>query len=179
MTKELRLEELRAKETLVDVEMQELIRLSAPATFKLGPNLLSIGVIDLEKAFENFKDGPKRSQHALQNGCYIEVISLRLQHAEFWLRIFYVAKNKKGKIFEPDDKRTFGVIINDCKQLGFSSDLTKKLMAFNHHRINAIHKYLLGETDYEELRKVCDRSNGVDGEVGKYVRDEIGIPISL
>lgn len=179
MTQEQRLEELRAKETLTDVEMQELIRLSPPTTFKSGPNLLSIGVTDLEKAFENFKEGPKRSHHALQNGCYLEVISLRLQHAEFWLRIFYVAKNKKGKIFEPDDKRMFGNIINGCKQLGFSSDLTKQLKDFNHHRINAIHKYLLGETDYDELRKVCDDSNGLDGEVGKYVRDEIGIPISL
>lgn len=179
MTQEQRLKELGRKEKLTDAEMQELTRLSPPTTFKSGPNLLKIGVTDIKKAFQNYKEGKDRSRHALQNGCYLEVISLRIQHAEFWLRIFYVVKNKRGKIFDPNDKRTFGVIINDCKQLGFSHDLIKRLKDFNHHRVNAIHKYLLGKTDYEKLREVCTFTTGLDGEVGKYVRDNVGIPISL
>jgi len=172
-----RLKELQSKETLTDSEMNELISLSSPNTFKSLPNMYSLGVVDVERAFYNFKEGPERAKNALSNKCYLEVISLRLQHAEFWLRMFWVAKNKKGKIYEPEDKRTFGVIINDCKQLGFKTDLIQRLLEFNEHRINAIHKYLLGATEYGELRDVCEKSYGLDGEVGEYVRGEIGLPI--
>lgn len=171
------LKELQSKETLTDSEMNELISLSSPNTFKSLPNMYSLGVVDVERAFNNFKEGPERAKNALSNKCYLEVISLRLQHAEFWLRMFWVAKNKKGKIYEPEDKRTFGVIINDCKQLGFKTDLIQRLLEFNEHRINAIHKYLLGATEYDELRDLCEKSYGLDGEVGEYVRGEIGLPI--
>ena len=170
-----RLEELRTEETLSDEEMQELIRLSPSGAFNTGPNLVTMGVVDVATAFDNFKEGPSRSKHALEQGCYLEVISLRLQHAEFWLRMFWVAKNKQGSIFAPADKRTFGVIINDCSNLGFRSDLIDRLREFNQHRINAIHKYLLGATDYDELKDVCEASTGLDGEVGEYVRNEVGI----
>ncbi len=57
--------------------------------------------IDIRKAFDNLKAGPSRAKHALEQGCYLEVISLRLQHAELWLRMFWVVKNKRGRIFEP------------------------------------------------------------------------------
>ena len=170
-----RLRELRAKETLSDEEMQELIRLNPSGTFKTLSNLVTMGVVDVDKAFNNSKEGPTRSRHALEQGCYLEVISLRLQHAEFWLRMFWVAKNRQGSIFAQDDRRTFGVIIKDCSDLGFRLDLINRLKEFNQHRINAIHKYLLGATDYDELRDVCDASTGLDEEVGKYMRNEVGI----
>jgi len=172
-----RLEELQSKEILTDSEMNELINLSSSNTWKSLPDMYSLGVIDFERAFNNLKEGPERTKNALNNGCYLEVISLRLQHAEFWLRMFWVARNKKGKVFDSDDKRTFGVIIKDCSNLGFNSDLVRRLIEFNEHRINAIHKYLLGATEYDELRDVCDKSCGLDGEVGEYVRNEIGLPI--
>jgi hypothetical protein len=172
-----RLAELEKKETLTDSEMQELVSLKPHRSFSSGPNLLKLGVADVSIAFDNFKEGPSRTKHALENHCYLEVISLRLQHAEFWLRIFWVVKNKKGKIFETDDRRTFGMIINDCKNLGFDLDLIERLRKFNEHRINAIHKYLLGATTYEELREVCEAYTGLDGEVGEYVRMETFRPI--
>lgn len=172
-----RLEELKSKETLTDKEMFELMSLSPPRMFSALPNMLTLGVVDIDKAFNNFKEGPERSKNALNNGCYLEVISLRLQHSDFWLRMFWVAKNKKGKIFDSDDRRTFGNLVNDCKQLGFNNELITRLVEFNDHRINAIHKYLLGATEYTELREVCEKSSGLDGEVGEYVRKEIGIPI--
>jgi hypothetical protein len=43
-----RLKELRAKETLTDEEMNELIRLSPPSSFKTGPNLKTMGVVDVD-----------------------------------------------------------------------------------------------------------------------------------
>ena len=175
MNNKLRLEELRNKEALTDDEMAELIRLSPPGTFKKGPNLTTMGIVDIGRAFDNLKEGPSRTKHALDQGCYIEVISLRLQHAELWLRMFWVVKNRRKHIFESNDKRTFGAIVNDCSSLGFRSDLILRLRDFNQHRINAIHKYLLGVTDYNEFKNVCIKSTGLDGEVGEYVRNEVGI----
>jgi len=172
-----RFKELQSKETLTDSEMKELISLSTPNEFKKLPNMYLLGVIDVERATNNLKEGPERTKNALNNKCYLEVISLRLQHAEFWLRMFWIAKNKKGKIYDPEDKRTFGVIINECKQLGFRPDLIDRLLSFNEVRINAIHKYLLGATGYDELSEVCAKSHGLDGEVSEYVRNEIGLPL--
>ncbi len=178
MSNEDRLKELKAKDTLSDEEMNELIRLSPPSTFKSLPNMQTLGITDIDRAFQNFEEGAKRSKHAFENGCYLEVISLRLQHTELWLRMFWVAKNGNGKIFDPSDKRTFGAIVNDCSNLGFRSDLVARLKDFNEHRINAIHKYLLGATDYGELKKVCEANTGLDREVGEFVRNEIGSIIS-
>ena len=177
MSNKLRLEELKEKETLTDDEMAEFIRLSPPGSFKSGPNLITMGVVDIGKAFENLKEGSSRTKHALEQGCYLEVISLRLQHAELWLRMFWVVRNNRGRIFEPNDKRAFGAIISDCSNLGFRSDLIERLREFNQHRINAIHKYLLGATNYDELKAVCMETTGLDGEVGEYVRNEVGIVI--
>lgn len=178
MNDEKRLEELKSKETLTDDEMNELIRLSPSGSFKSVPNLKAMGVVDVARAFENLKEGPGQSKHALENECYLEVISLRLQHIELWLRMFWVTRNKKGKIFDPNDKRTFGMIINDCANLGFRPDLVVRMKEFNAHRVNAIHKYLLGATDYSELREACEDHTGLDMEVGDYVRNQVGIVIS-
>jgi len=98
--------------------MQELIRLNPSGTFKTGPNLITMGVVDVGKAFNNSKEGPSRARHAFEEGCYLEVISLRLQHAEFWLRMFWVAKNRRGSIFAQNDRRAFGVIIKDAALSG-------------------------------------------------------------
>jgi len=170
--------ELKSKENLTDEEMQKLIRLSQSGSFKKVPaNACDLGISNLEQAVDNFKKGPERAKHALKNGCYLEVISLRLQHAEFWLRMYLVVKNSEGKIFDSDDKRSFGVILKECSNLGFRTDLIKKLVEFNFYRISAIHKYLLGATSYEELRTICENTAGLDVEVGEYVSDEVGIPI--
>ena len=75
--------------------MQELIKLSPSGTFKSLPDMKKLGVVDIGKAFQNFEEGPDRAMHAMKNGCYMEVISLRLQHAEFWLRMFWVAKKRQ------------------------------------------------------------------------------------
>jgi len=173
-----RLAELKDKEELSDAEMEELVRLSPPGSFLAGPAFSSLGMIDVDKAFENLKEGPARSQRAWENGSYLEVISLRLQHAELWLRMFWVAKNRRGRIFDPNDKRTFGMIINDCKNLGFDASLINRLKDFNENRVDAIHKYLLGGTDYDELKTACEASKGLDKEVGEYVWKEVGTVIT-
>ena len=172
-----RLDELKSKETLTDKEMNELVALSPKGTFKSMPNILDAGVVDLKQFIENYREGAKRSRLAFENGCFIEVISLRLQHSELWLRTYYISKNKSGKIFEDNDKRTFGMIINDCSQLGFDPNLILRLKEFNKYRVDAIHKFLLGVTNYDALRFVCEQTKGLDFEVSKYVCEQVGIPM--
>jgi hypothetical protein len=176
---EKRLAELGKLETLTDAEMQELVRLRPSGTFKTGPNLLTLGVVDLEQAFLNYKEGAARSHHAYSAGCFIEVISLRLQHMDFWLRSFWVARNHKGKIFDAADKRTFGVLVTDCEKLGFEFSLVERMRSFNSARVSSIHKYLLGAIRYEDLKPVCDAHKGLDADVGGYVREQIGIPWTI
>ena len=171
-----RLSELRSKEQLTHEEMLELVRLSPAGTFKNGPNLLTLGIVDLGRFDANFREGSKRSKKAIEAGCYMEVISLRLQHMELYLRMFWVARNKKGLIFEDNDKRTFGVILADCKRIGLVPELAERLGRFNKSRIDAIHRYLLGATDYEAMRDACTENKGLDSELREWVMNEIGIP---
>jgi hypothetical protein len=173
--KEKRLAELSRLETLTDAEMQELVSLRPPGMFKTLPNALTLGVVDLKQAVLNYKEGASRSQHAYDVGCFIEVISLRLQHIDFWLRSFWVARNQKGKIFDAADKRTFGVLVSDCEKLGFEPSLVQRMRSFNATRVDSIHKYLLGAIRYEDLKPVCDAHKGLDADVGSYVRKQIGV----
>ncbi|MEW5911890.1 MAG: hypothetical protein AB1814_04995 [Thermodesulfobacteriota bacterium] len=170
-----RLSELRKKETLTDKEMQELVNLSPPGTFAKGPNLHDIGVANLEQFIKNFEEGAERSQKAFGVGCYMEVFSLCLQHIEFWLRLFWVTKNKTREVFETTDKRTFGKILNDCLRTGFDKNLGDRLKLFNQNRIDAIHKYLLGGTNYEAMKGACEECKGLDVEVREWVKQEIGV----
>lgn len=171
-----RLAELAQLETLTDTEMQELVRLRPPGTFKTLPNLLTLGVVDVNQAFLNFKDGASRSNYAYATGCFIEVISLRFQHIDFWLRSFWVTRNRKGKIFDVTDKRTFGVLITDCEKLGFDASLVQRMHSFNKSRVDSIHKYLLGAIRYDDLKLICDAHKGLDSDVGSYVLEQIGVP---
>lgn len=174
---EQRLTELRAKDQLTDAEMQELIRLSPAGTFLKLPRLQSMGVIDLAVMMKNLAEGGERIRRAFENECYLEVISLRVQYLDFWLRMYWVAENPAGKIFSPTDKRTFGNMIEDCQRLGFDQALIDRLRVFNQSRVDAIHKYLLGGADYSSLRQVCEDSGDLSQLMRDYVRGEVGIPI--
>lgn len=173
--KEKRLAALSQLETLTDAEMQELVWHQPPGTFKKLPNLLTLGVVDLKQASLNYEEGASRSKHAYEAGCFIEVISLRLQHIDFWLRSFWVARNRKGQIFDPTDKRTFGLLVADCEKLGFDPSLVQRMRSFNQSRVTSIHKYLLGAIRYDDLKPICDAHKGLDMDVGNYVCKEIGV----
>jgi hypothetical protein len=173
-----RLKELNELETLTDSEMNEITQLSPRGYFKRAPNLLTIGVKNVPGFVENLNIGGQKSIQAFEQGFYIETISLRLQHIEIYLRMFYVFKNRNGKLIDSDtDKRTFGNFINDCKTLDFDEDLLNELKEFNEYRIKAIHKYILGEISYDDLKIVCDDTKGLDARVREYVFTEIGVEI--
>jgi hypothetical protein len=173
MTEKERLSELRKKTVLTDTEMNELMQLSPIGEFKSGPNLFTLGIKNIDVFIENLNEGAIISQQAFDQGFYIETISLRLQHIELYLRMYVVIKNKKGKIIDAEtDKRTFGNYINECEMLGFDKNLIAEMKYFNDYRIKAIHKYLLGEIRYIDLKEVCLQTKGLDAKIREYVFKE-------
>ncbi len=177
MDQQSRRAELWDKDELTAAEWQELVDLSDPGEILSLPNLRLIGTGDIDRAIMNLGEIVERIKRAIGQGCYLEVISLRLQQMEFWLRLFYVAANKKGEIIAPDDKRTFGQIVTDCARLGFEPAIVIRPREFNKHRIDAIHKYVLGATDYNELQRVCEKFTGLPDQVCAYVGRKIGLPV--
>jgi hypothetical protein len=178
-SEEVRLNKLKDLEILTDDQMEELGNLLPKGEMKSLPNLLSIGITNLEGYIRNFQEGGNISRRAYKEGFYIETISLRLQLIELYLRMYYVAKNTSGKMIDPElDKRTFGSYINDCKNLGFDSELIDEMIEFNKHRVIVIHKFLMGEVEYSSLKDVCDTTQGLDDRVSKYVINEIGIALN-
>lgn len=171
-----RLYELWEKTTLTDAEMRELVQLSPKGTFKKGPNVLDLGVIDLEQFHRNITEISDRAKYALDIGCYLEVLSLRLQYYDLLLRIFWIVKNTKGKIFSSKDKRMFGELIKDCAVLGLDHSLVERLREFNRTRVDAIHKYMIGATDYNALKKQCDIHMELGRDLQIWIWNEIGDP---
>lgn len=164
-----RLEELRQKETLTDAEMNEL---HPPGTY-LSIHSKTLGIVNLDRAFLNFVEASSRYHHAMEHGCYMEAINLQVQYAEFWLRIYWVKKNKKGAIYDSKNKETFGTIIRKCEQLGLDLNIVKKLLDFNDARIDTVHKYMLGEIDYDSLREICILNKGLTSQVFECVMRDI------
>lgn len=160
-----------------NAEMNAMIASSAPGSFVALPDLTKIGVIDVAQSSKNFVEGSARSRNALAQGFYIEVINLRVQHTECWLRILYVHSRGEGVVIAPDDRRTFGQVIGDCASL-LPPDLLDRLRSFNKSRTEAVHKYLLGGTDYNKLKAACDSSTGLDGIVYNLVLDTVGRPVT-
>ena len=159
-------------------EMRKIIRRQPHGPVRALPNLLTIGVTDVDRFGLNMEEGAKRSRRAMKLGCYLEVISLRIQHAELWLRMYWVAKNNKGKIIDPEKRGpTFGDMIGRCAGLGFRSDLIKRLEDFNDDRRKAVHSYLMGSIAYADLRDCCERSAGLDADVRQYVMNEVAVEL--
>jgi hypothetical protein len=163
---------------LSDEDMRRIIEEQPHGPIRQGPNLMSVGVTNLEGFVRNLAEGAKHSRRAMRLGCYVEVISLRLQHTELWLRLYWVAKNRKRKTIPPGENGpTFGAMIHRCKELGFRADLIERLSEFNDDRKKAIHHYLMGDIQYSDLKQYCQRSEGLDGDVREYVISEIGIEL--
>ena len=131
----------------------------------------------MRQAFQNFVEGSGRAKAAYAQGFYIEVINLRVQHTEFWLRILLVHGKGAGFVIPPDDRRTFGEVIESCAK-ALPGALLARLRAFNRVRIEAVHKYLLGATDYGALKQACDDSVGIDKDVYDLVLTTVGRPVT-
>lgn len=98
----------------------------------------------------NFDELSFRIAQATEAGCVIEVISLRLQVMDFWLRVFF--DNRAPRDLKRD--REFGRLLRQCFDLGLPESLYVPLIAFNKQRIDAVHGYVIGSTSYEILEPV-------------------------
>jgi hypothetical protein len=161
-----------AEARLLVAEKNAIAKVIAPGQV-LSLSTSALGIVNVEQAIANIAELIIRAERAFELGFYIEAMSLRLQHMEFWLRIFYIARNGTGRLFPADDKRTFGQIITDCERIGFDAELVSLMRAFNLHRTRAIHKFILGATDYEHLHVICARYVALPARVGEFTRSAL------
>lgn len=113
----------------------------------------------------NMREIGYRINYAKSVNCQIEVISIRLQIIDYWLRIFFVNKANDTEQRE----REFGRLLQQCNRLGLSDELFTELQVFNKHRINTIHGYVVGFTSYEELVKIASNSESLSAKVITFV----------
>jgi hypothetical protein len=172
-----RLANLRAKSELTDDEFRELIKLSPPGTFRRLPNLQTAGLHDLQQAMKNLSEVGERAKRAFDNGCYVEVLALRSQSAELYLRLYLAAKLNLPPSFPANDRRPLGRLIKASEKVGLNADMIAKLRAFNESRITGVHRYLLGSMHYDELKALCEASKELNKNLTTTITSEIGIPV--
>ena len=102
----------------------------------------------IQQHFKNSKEVKQRIQTAVTSNCQIEVISLRLQVIDYWLRLYL--ENSDPQI---QRDREFGRLIRQARQVGLPSKIYDKLISFNNTRKDAIHGYIVGTTSYDEIEK--------------------------
>lgn len=122
----------------------------------------------------NMQEVQTRIDNALANNCYIEVLSLRIQVMDYWLRIYFV--NKSGN--DDKRKREFGALLDQCKELGLDSDLYKEIDEFNKNRVKAIHGFVVGLIRYNELEEIAAKSRSELIKLILFVIDNCGEVIS-
>jgi hypothetical protein len=128
----------------------------------------------IEQHMKNHEKFGLRIKHAKEVGCWIEVISLRLQVIDYWLRVYFVNRAPIGN----SRRREFGRLLEQCRELGLENNIFNKLRVFNEHRINAIHGFIVGRTDYETLKDVVLESESLVTETIIHVLDNTGIVIT-
>lgn len=105
-----------------------------------------------------------RIKHATSVNCLIEVISLRIQDLDLWLRAFF--ENTPHKAAR---EREFGRLLKQCLKQGLDKNLYDRIHKFNRNRIKAIHGYLIGITTYPELGVVVGESEGLSEALAEFV----------
>jgi hypothetical protein len=140
----------------------EAIRQSPPGTFKLFH--ATEAQPEVEQSMSNRVQLAACVQHAKKSNCLMEVISLRLQYMDLWLRVFY----QNTPHTEPR-QREFGRLLTQCMKLGLAKDLYDRILEFNKNRIRAIHGYLVGLVAYEQLGAVVAESDGLSETLAEFV----------
>lgn len=123
---------------------------------------------------DNTQNIGKRIDAAINAGCFIEALSLRLQIVDFWLRIYFRNTRNEGE----QRRREFGRLLDQCKKLGLDNSLFTKLKEFNNHRVDAIHGYVIGKTTYEALKPIVAESKKLSSETIAWVLENCGEVIS-
>jgi hypothetical protein len=105
-----------------------------------------------------------RIMHAKSVNCLIEVISLRIQYLDLWLRVFF--ENTPHSVAR---EREFGRLLKQCLKQGLDKNLYDRMHKFNRNRTKAIHGYLIGTTTYPELEVVVRESEGLSEALVEFV----------
>ncbi len=176
MDKNQRIAELRELETLTVSEVEELMELSAVDRLLELPKITDYGVTDLAAAVRNLGEVAIRAANAERAGFALEALSLRLQHADLWLRIFWVAKNGTHTVYPTNEGKMFGALITECERLGLEPYAVRRLRAFNTKRVEAIHKFLLGAISYAAIQDTCAEYRDLPSLVGHVVSQQLGLP---
>jgi hypothetical protein len=141
-------------------QLIQAIRSSPAGTFKLFR--ATEQEPEVEQSMANRADLSIRTRHAKQTNCLLEVISLRIQYTDLWLRIYFENMPHQGL-----REREFGRLLRQCFELGLENDLYDRLLRFNKDRVKAIHGYLVGLVVYGRLSEVVAESDGLAEECGR------------
>lgn len=157
-------ETLRERETM-DADTASLIDAirSAPAgTFKLFRS--TDKEPEVEQSMANVAEISGRIRHAKATNCLIEVVELRMQYIDLWLRVYFENTPHTEK-----RQRYFGRLLEQCLKQGLEKRIYDRILEFNRHRVNAIHGYLVGKMQYEHLAGVISESDGLAEVLTEFV----------
>lgn len=140
----------------------EAIQSSPPNTFKFFR--ATEEKPEVEQSMRNISTVAIKIAHARSANCLIEVVSLRLQFMDVWLRIYFSNTNQTEK-----RERDLVKLLKQCFKAGLDKDIYDSILKFNKHRVEAIHGYLLGLTSYEVLSGVLDDSDGLAERLVEFV----------
>lgn len=151
-------------------EIAQYLHNSPPGTYRLYHGS-GIGLEDsLEASSENYTEIRKLILHAVSSGCYIEVISLRLMIVDYWLRFFLRNSGYTGRI----SGLQLGHILSKAKHHGLDIDVCEKVQKFNDMRVKAVHGYIFGKTNVEEMAGFVSDTQFLVPEVIVYVIGVVG-----
>jgi hypothetical protein len=157
----------------VDLELWHRVEAEPEGTFRL----FRADRVGTEKRIQqhlsNLDEISSRINHAATSGCSIELISLRLQVIDFWLRVFFSNRAPADLARE----REFGRLLRQCFDLGLPEPLYQRLNTFNKRRIDAIHGYIIGATSYETLNPIAADSDLLLREVIVFVVTNSGVVV--
>jgi len=129
---------------------------------------------EVEQAMANLAELAQRIRHARLANCLIEVISLRLQYMDIWLRVYF-----ENTPHQEARQQEFGRLLKQCFQQGLEKDLYDKIHKFNKDRVKAIHGYLVGVMKYDDLAPVVAESDGLSEALAEFVLVNSGEPVTI
>ncbi|HDS1791814.1 hypothetical protein NPS34_26980 [Pseudomonas putida] len=156
-----------------DLNLYRAVECSPPGSWRMF-TADKIGVQNyIKQHFKNSKEVKTRIQIAVASNCQIEVISLRLQVIDYWLRLYL--ENSDPNI---QREREFGRLIRQARQVGLPIHIYDKLVSFNNTRKDAIHGYIVGTTCYDEIKKEAIDCKNLLIETITYVVNNSGVIVT-
>ena len=139
------------------------------------------------KRFDRWEDDPGVEQHidngkelldhihrAEAAGCFVEVMSLKLQFADDWLRYFIKFKSPTDDV---EKLLMFGKVVTRALELGLDASLAARLRSFAEGRNNALHGFVAGRVSYASVEAAARNTAGLVGEVFRWVLTNAGTPL--